>query len=123
MKQLAIALVNDLVNYKVNEVENSLSSLYSREDVIKLLKSISFSIEHEFEHRLKSEEKPATTDGICLNVKKALDDYDYTAHIDLYSAEFDLCGNEISLTNVGMDEAQLTQEILDIIKENLINNK
>ena len=92
----------------IESIKGSISSIFSKEDVIAIINSIeepknlpfnSDDLAHDIAHRLR-------TDHV----------------IDFDSAEFDLVGKEISLESVEFDDTELSGQLHRIITEHIENN-
>jgi polyhydroxyalkanoate synthesis regulator phasin len=122
----------------IDLVKNSFPTIFSKEDVIKVLESVNAG-ELTIEEKTKlaedlKEELKDDDDFIaeCIESKKdeIIDEYRdkiknqidqavsgvrWDDHIDRDNAEFSLDGKEIQLDSVGMDESSIASEITDAI--------
>lgn len=115
----SVNVFKELINKKFLEVTEAFPSLYTKDDVIKLLNGLSFEFEQEMERKENYEKENLNVKELCKNIREELEQYYYSNHIDYDSAELDLNGNEISLCNVRIDEKQITDDIIEIIENNL----
>jgi len=100
------------IEQAVVKVNECMSSVFTKEDVLNLLQSIEMKKEN-----LVTKEMLVTfvTDYVETQVEQ-LDAGDI---LDLSSAEFDLNGNEITLENVDIDTRDFTRNILGDIDESV----
>jgi hypothetical protein len=100
----------------IDLVKNSFPTIFSKEDVLKVLESIEGGeMDDDAKEKLKEEIKEEIIDKIKDAVKDAVENCSYNDHIDSSDAEFSLNGNEIQLDRVGMNENDIASEIIDNI--------
>ncbi len=91
-------------------VENSASSIFMKEDVLRLIESIEvekavkeFTITENFKEYLKN------------GIEQAVYDLNDTDSVDSSSFEFSLCGNEIEVSDYSLDKDYMEGEIWDSV--------
>ena len=91
-------------------VENSASSIFSKDDVLRLIASIEvekavkeYSITENFKEYLKN------------GIEQAVYDLNDTDSVDANSFEFSLCGNEIEVSDYSLDKDYIEGEIWDYV--------
>jgi hypothetical protein len=89
----------------LNSVSNSVSSIFSKEDVIRLIESIEVGNEVQIEDALST--LYDTLDRASSN----------NALVEWSTAEFALNGNEITLENVDVDVAEIVNMVREILEE------
>jgi hypothetical protein len=125
MKQQAIETMKKQVQKTIEFVNGNFPSIYSKEDVLKLIGELSASLEADFEEELTESVLPfheSSIDEIVDEIKGEIEEIDYNDYIDLSSAEFDICGNELSVNTIDFDHSSLVNEISRDIKRILITN-
>ena len=99
------------IEQAVVKVNECMSSVFTKEDVLNLLQSIEMKKEN-----LVTKEMLVTF--VTDYIEKQVEQLDYIRDIlDLSSAEFELNGNEITLESVDVDTRDLTRNILGEIDE------
>jgi hypothetical protein len=86
----------------LNRVLNSESSIFSKDDVVRLIE-------------MMDETKSVTVTDIGAAIDKVIDIFSRKGMdlVDLYSTEFDLDGNEIKLANVDLDIDYIREQLED----------
>jgi hypothetical protein len=120
--------MNEIFDNKIARIETEMTSIYSKEDVIKIITELQSNANY---HLTKNTEPPAIQAAVPSNkfaeftskVREKLYYYlDSNEIIDLNSAEFDIAyDNKIELTRVDVDLDSWTEEfdmyMLDIFTE------
>lgn len=96
----------------VASVQNAPGSMYTREDVISLLNRIEVKGGGPTAEQLE-----ALTEKLIEAVKNDADNLCSDDVLDTYSAEFELNGNEISLSSVDIDTDKIADEVVGSIRE------
>lgn len=123
------------------QVDQSSGSIFTREDVINILKSIELEEQDTLEvpKKGKKGKKPEEVFTLTLSqgrelaillsnqIESNIQDLDDDDIIDRHNAEFELSGNEISLESVAIDKLTIcsvaTDDIEDSIEEFLLRTK
>jgi len=99
------------IDQTITNVNECLSSVFTKEDVVNLLRNLEVS-----SNKLS---KLELVDFVTSYVETQVEQLDAGDILDLSSAEFDLNGNEITLENVDIDTRDLTRNILGEIDESV----
>jgi len=99
------------IDQTITNVNECLSSVFTKEDVVSLLRNLEVSSNKLSESEL--------VDFVTNYVEKQVNELDCQDIIDLSSAQFELNGCEISLENVDIDIRDLTRNILGEIEESV----
>ena len=99
------------IDQTITNVNECLSSVFTKEDVVSLLRNLEVSSNKLSESEL--------VDFVTNYVEKQVNELDCQDIIDLRSVEFSLQGNEICLDNVEIDSDDLTRNILGEIEESV----
>jgi len=99
------------IDQTITNVNECLSSVFTKEDVVNLLRNLEVS-SNKFS-------KLELVDFVTSYVETQVEQLDAGDILDLSSAEFDLNGNEITLENVDIDTRDLTRNILGEIDESV----
>lgn len=102
----------------VASVENAISSIFSKEDVINLLNSIEIDPPAENEGltsgvTLTKKQIEELCEKICDQIKDNADNLSTSDVVDLGSAEFSVSGNYIELDSVDIDTSNITDTVVD----------
>jgi hypothetical protein len=98
------------IEQAVVKVNECMSSVFTKEDVLNLLQSIEMKKENLIT-------KESLVDFVTEYVEAQVEQLDAGDILDLSSAQFDLNGNEITLENVDIDTRDLTRNILGEIDD------
>jgi len=99
------------IDQTITNVNECLSSVFTKEDVVNLLRNLEVS-----SNKLSKSE---LVDFVTSYVETQVEQLDAQDILDLSSAEFELNGNEITLDSVQVDTRDLTRNILGEIKESV----
>lgn len=110
----------------VELLQKQLPGFYSVEQVIEIINGIQEPAQAQRDPLYCIDRDPLycidkeIEDGIRYAVSNAVDELERKDQIvDLYSAEFELNGNEISLTSVSIETINLIDEITDAVVEEI----
>lgn len=98
----------------VASVQNAPGSMYTREDVISLLNRIEVKGGGPTAKQLKD-----LIEAVYQNVKDNADNLTTEDVVDTYSAEFELSGNEISLSSVDIDTDKIADTVVSGIADTI----
>ncbi|NBR26450.1 MAG: hypothetical protein EBU08_22255 [Micrococcales bacterium] len=99
------------IQQAVASVQNAFPSIYTKDDVIKLLESIQIPEENVVVGLTRSQ-----LDDLCRAVVNQVNDNAENLDrdcVDTDSAEFELNGNEISLYGVDLDTREIARVVVD----------
>ena len=101
------------IQQAVASVENAFPSIYTKDDVIKLLNSIEIQAPEPKSGILTQTQIEDLCSRIFDQVKENADGLDSSDVVDTDSAEFELYGNEISVTSVDIDTRMIARNVTD----------
>lgn len=103
-----------LTNIKeaVASVENAYPSIFTKDDVIKLLNSIKIESSKPKQVILSKEQIQRLCDIVLQQIKDNIEDLESDKVCDLSSAEFELYGNEISVSSIDIDTDKIEDGIV-----------
>ena len=97
------------IQQAVASVQNAFPSIYTKDDVIKLLESIQIE---ESSGKLSNEQIEELTRSIQERVVRVINRADVSDVVDLGSAEFEISyNNQLELSNVDLDLSGLESEV------------
>lgn len=96
------------IEQTVAAVKNAPGSMYTREDVISLLEKLEVK-----GGSITQDQIANLCELICDKIKENADNLDTDDVCDTGSAEFDLCGNEISLSSVDVYTRGIRDAVVD----------
>lgn len=97
------------IQQAVASVQNAFPSIYTKDDVIKLLESIQIQ---ESSGKLSNEQIEELTRSIQERVVRVIDRADVSEVVDLGSAEFEISyNNQLELSSVDLDLSGLESEV------------
>jgi hypothetical protein len=99
------------IDQTITNVNECLSSVFTKEDVVNLLRNLEVS-----SNKLSKSE---LVDFVTSYVETQVEQLDARDILDLSSAEFELNGNEITLESVEVDTRDFTRNILGGIEESV----
>lgn len=102
----------------VASVENAFPSIYTKDDVIKLLNSIELEPSEQVANGLTNEQIEDLCRRIVDQVKENAENLDSDI-VDKDSAEFELYGNEISVSSVDIDTREIAREVVNGIGDTI----
>jgi hypothetical protein len=91
-------------------VENSPSSIFTKDDVLRLLSEISTESKNVSLNR-------ESVDRLLEMIDSTINDVDASDIIDKSTAEFSLDGNQIELDNVDIDGSYIFNEVEEVVNE------
>lgn len=95
----------------ISKVNESVGSLFTKEDVIKLIEEIETEGGLDF-----------NIEDFIGHIEDSVDDLDSTDVVDTASAEFELAGNQIMLESIEIDNFHIKSELGNAIR-NFFDNK
>lgn len=101
------------IQQAVASVENAFPSIYTKDDVIKLLNSIEIQAPEPKSGILTQTQIEDLCSRIFDQVKENADGLDSSDVVDTDSAEFELYGNEISVTSVDIDTRMIARNVTE----------
>ncbi|NDB87141.1 MAG: hypothetical protein EB127_31320 [Alphaproteobacteria bacterium] len=108
------------IQQAVASVQNAFPSIYTKDDVIKLLESIEIS-EEKVSSSLTNSQIEELCKRVVAQVKENADNLDSSDVVDTSTAEFSLSYNEIQLDSVDIDTRNIVDEVVngigDVIEE------
>ena len=104
------------IQQAVASVENAFPSIYTKDDVIKLLNSIEIEAPSGIAQIDKQTVKNLS-EAIMDEIRSNVQNLDCNDVCDLGSAEFELYGNEIQLSSVDIDTEEITRNVMDNITD------
>ena len=110
INQTKIKVMYTNIQQAVASVQNAFPSIYTKDDVIKLLESI--LIPEERSVGLSQSQVEELCRRVVEQVEENADNLDRDC-VDTDSAEFELNGNEISLYSVDVDTKEITRVVVD----------
>jgi len=103
-------------NQTVELLKKQLPGYYSADQVINLINEIEDENQDLVADKIEGLKKRVET-----KVERALRDMYSDDLVDLESAEFSLCGNEISLESVDANEEQIKERVTEVVREALLD--
>lgn len=108
------------IQQAVASVENAFPSIYTKDDVIKLLNSIEIQAPSGIA-KIDKQIVKDLTEAIMDEIRDNVENLGCSDVCDLGSAEFELYGNEIQLSSLDIDTEEITSNVVsgisDVIEE------
>lgn len=101
----------------VELLQKQLPGFYSVDQVIKIINDIQ---DTEWIQVYDVDQIEQLVTGIEQSIAKKLDRMDSDDLVDKDSAEFELCGNEISLSDVRANDGIISEECSEVVREKLL---
>ena len=109
------------IQQAVASVQNAFPSIYTKDDVIKLLESIVIEPSEQVASGLTKSQIEELCKRVVAQVKENADNLDSSDVVDTSTAEFSLSYNEIQLDSVDIDTRNIVDEVVngigDVIEE------
>lgn len=105
--------MNTQIQQSIDIVNASFPSIFSKEDVVKLLTDL----DSKLVPTASSIDKQYLMDKVSKAIDEVIDNLDSLDIVDTGSAEFYLSGNQIQLESVGINEYYLNRTIKDEVME------
>lgn len=103
------------------QVQSAFPSLFTKEDVIKVLRALQDDLDFEDEEDevgvFTQEQLDEVREDICNAVENRLDRLSSDDVVDLDSAEFEVNGDRLSVVNVDINTSTLIDEVSDAIEK------
>lgn len=101
------------------QVQSAFPSLFTKEDVIKVLRALQDDLDFEDEDSefLTQEQLDGLREDICNQVETKLENLYSDDVVDLDSAEFEINGDRLSVTSIEINTSSLVDEISDVIEK------
>lgn len=97
----------------IKNVNESFSTIYSKDDVLKMLNEVT-NMNDDFRERLKKH--------ISEAIKNRVDDYSLIDIADIDSAEYEIVnGNEIEITYIDIDNIFIGDDIANVVVNSLVS--
>lgn len=111
-----------LTNIKeaVTSVENAYPSIFTKDDVIKLLNSIKIESSKPKQAIPSKEQIQRLCDIVLQQIKDNIEDLSSDNVCDLSSAEFELNGNEISVSSIDIDTDRIEDDVVYNIETSIV---